>query len=114
MYRAIGVMSGTSMDAIDVALIETDGASRASPGAGGSYPYPAILRDQLLAIIADPVMAESAPLAAVEAAVTTAHGDAIASFMADNGIEAVEVDVIGLHGQTVLHRPERRMTRQLG
>lgn len=114
LYRAIGVMSGTSMDAIDVAMIETDGQSVVRPGAGGSYPYTPAVRQRLLEVIADPQQAESAPLADVEAQVTAAHGDAIARFLDDNGIARGEIDVIGLHGQTVFHRPERRFTRQLG
>ena len=44
LHRAIGVMSGTSMDAIDVAVIETDGESVVRPGAGGSYPYDPVVR----------------------------------------------------------------------
>jgi anhydro-N-acetylmuramic acid kinase len=114
LYRAIGVMSGTSMDAIDVAVVETDGDSIVRPGPGGSYPYDPVLRQRLLEVIADPQQAEAAPLADVEAAVTSAHGDAIERFMKDNAIERSEIDVIGLHGQTVFHRPERRFTRQLG
>jgi anhydro-N-acetylmuramic acid kinase len=114
MYRAIGVMSGTSMDAIDVAVIETDGKSVVLPDAGGSYPYHPRVQQRLLEVIADPQQAEFAPLADVEAAVTEAHGDAIACFMKDNAIGRPEIDVIGLHGQTVFHRPERRFTRQLG
>ena len=114
LYRAIGVMSGTSMDAIDVAVIETDGELVVRPGAGGSYPYDPAVRQRLLEVIADPQQAELAPLADVEAAVTGAHGDAIASFMNENAIARAEIDVIGLHGQTVFHRPERRFTRQLG
>jgi anhydro-N-acetylmuramic acid kinase len=114
LYRAIGVMSGTSMDAIDVAVIETDGQAVVRPGAGGSYPYDPAVRQRLLEVIADPRQAELAPLTDVEAAVTAAHGDAIARFLDDNGIGRAEIDVIGLHGQTVFHRPERRFTRQLG
>ena len=114
LYRAIGVMSGTSMDAIDVAVIETDGKSAVSTGAGGSYRYPPLVRQRLLEIIADPAVAERAPLADMEVAVTGAHGDAIARFLKDNGVDRAAIDVIGLHGQTVFHRPDRRFTRQLG
>lgn len=114
MYRAIGVISGTSMDAIDVAMIETDGKSIVSPGVGGSYPYRPELRQRLLDVIADPELAESASLTDVEAAVTAAHGDAIASCLGDNGVDRAEIDVVGFHGQTVFHRPERQFTRQLG
>jgi anhydro-N-acetylmuramic acid kinase len=113
-YRAIGVISGTSMDAIDVALVTTDGKDRATRGPGGSYPYPPALREQLLAVIADTNKAKSDPLANIEAAVTQSHGDAIAQFLKENGIEPQTIDVIGLHGQTVYHRPEQGITRQLG
>jgi anhydro-N-acetylmuramic acid kinase len=114
MRRALGVISGTSMDGIDVALIATDGCKHVIIGPGGTYPYPAALREELLALIADPVRAETAMLPDLEAAVTAAHGDAIAQFMRDNETAATTLDVIGLHGQTVYHRPERRFTRQLG
>src|SRR4051794_6518558 len=97
MYRAIGVMSGTSVDAIDVAVIDTDGRSVVATGGGGSYPYPPLLRQRILDVIADPAMAERAPLVDVEDAVTMAHGDAIARFLEDNGIGRAGIDVVGLH-----------------
>ena len=112
-YRAIGVISGTSMDAIDVALVTTDGKESVTRGPGGSYPYPPALRDELLAVIANTSRAKSDPLADVETAVTQSHGDAIAEFLKENGIEPETIDIIGLHGQTVYHRPEQGITRQL-
>jgi anhydro-N-acetylmuramic acid kinase len=114
LLQAVGVISGTSMDGIDVALIATDGKDAVSARAGATYPYPAKLRKELQAVIADPERAEKAPLGDVEAAVTKAHGDAIARFLTDNAVPANKVDVIGLHGQTICHRPERHFTRQLG
>ncbi len=102
------------MDAIDVALVTTDGRDRVTRGPGGSYPYPPALRDKLLAVIADTNKAKSNPLADIEPAVTQSHGDAIAQFLKDNGIKPQAVDIIGLHGQTVYHRPEQGITRQLG
>jgi anhydro-N-acetylmuramic acid kinase len=113
-FRALGAISGTSMDGIDVALVETDGDQIVSPGAGRTYPYRPQLREQLLAVIADALTAERAPLVEIEAAVTKAHGDAIAQFLSEIGVAVRSLDVIGLHGQTVYHRPERRFTRQLG
>ncbi len=112
--RAIGSISGTSMDGIDVALVETDGEDFLRPGAGATYPYPAPLRHALLALIADPARAEHDPLADLERDVTDSHADAIAQFMRAQGVTRREIALIGLHGQTVLHRPERRYTRQLG
>jgi anhydro-N-acetylmuramic acid kinase len=114
LLQAVGVISGTSMDGIDVALIATDGKDAVSARAGATYPYPTELRKELQAVIADPERAGKAPLEDVEAAVTKAHGDAITQFLADEAIPANKVDVIGLHGQTICHRPERHFTRQLG
>ncbi|CAN5693635.1 hypothetical protein BH10PSE6_BH10PSE6_40370 [soil metagenome] len=108
MDRAIGVMSGTSEDAIDVAVIDTIGKSVVSTGVGESKPYRPRPRRRL-DTIADPAAAERAPLAEVKAAVATAHGDAIASVLKDNGIGHAEIDVIGLPSQTILHRPDRRI-----
>jgi anhydro-N-acetylmuramic acid kinase len=111
---AVGSISGTSMDGIDVALVETDGEDLVRPGPGATYPYPAPLRRDLLDLIADPARAEHDPLAAIEAAVTDSHADAIAAFLAAQRLTRREVKLVGLHGQTILHRPERRFTRQLG
>jgi anhydro-N-acetylmuramic acid kinase len=49
-----------------------------------------------------------------EQAVTLAHAEAVASFTAQNRISAQDIDIVGFHGQTVLHRPERRLTVQIG
>lgn len=109
---ALGAISGTSMDAIDVALIRTDGESLVEPVAGIAYPYPAALKARLIAALENPEIAESDPLNELESAVTDAFGDAIDRFRAERKI--ARVDLIGLHGQTIWHRPERRFTRQLG
>lgn len=114
VQRAIGVISGTSMDGIDVAVIETDGENLVRTGAGHTYPYPPALRRELLAVAADAKRAEHEPLADLDAAVSESHAGAIAQLMQANGLTARDVALIGLHGQTILHRPERRFTRQLG
>jgi len=110
MTRAIGVISGTSMDGIDVALIDGDGETIAEFGPGATYPYPAEVAERLRAVVADPVLA-SGPLEELERDVTDAHVAAVEAFIADHAI--ARVALVGLHGQTVLHRPEQRYTRQL-
>ncbi len=114
LTRAIGVISGTSMDGIDVALVETDGDRAVRPGPGATYPYPDALRAQLLRLIAEAERAQTDPLSAIEDEVTQAHMGAVRSFMAAQGLDARDVGLVGLHGQTVFHRPEARFTRQLG
>jgi anhydro-N-acetylmuramic acid kinase len=127
--RAIGLMSGTSMDGIDVALIETVGtAVKVSSGPNGFLdplgptgyrPYSdeerALLRDALVDAEAMETR-EDRPgcLAEAENLVTRTHAEAVESFMAENGLTAADIDVVGFHGQTVVHRPDQRMSVQLG
>ena len=111
--KAIGVISGTSMDGIDVSVIDTDGAGRVTPGPGATYPYAPALRGDLLKVIAAPELAERDPLDALERDVTRAHCDAVSAFMRAHAIPRENVRYVGMHGQTVFHRPERRFTRQL-
>lgn len=114
LFRAIGAISGTSMDAIDVALVETDGEHHVRPLGGGAYPYPETLREALRSVIADAARAELDPLANLDAEVTAAFAGAIRLCLDDNGIHPAGIDLVGFHGQTIFHRPERRLTRQLG
>lgn len=114
LVKAIGVISGTSMDGIDVSIVETDGDAIVHPGPGRTFPYPEDLRKTLLQLIAEPARAQSEPLDALELAVTDAHIAAIRRFMQEMDIAAKDVSLIGFHGQTVYHRPEIRFTRQFG
>ncbi|WP_112661635.1 anhydro-N-acetylmuramic acid kinase [Microvirga flavescens] len=114
VVRAIGVISGTSMDGIDVSIVETDGDTIVRPGPGRTFPYPEDLRRVLQDLIAQPERAQSEPLEALERDVTDAHIAAIRRFMEEAGTALSDVQLIGFHGQTVYHRPEVRFTRQLG
>ncbi len=117
--RAIGLMSGTSMDGIDIALLETDGSDhvRRFPGSSVAYPesFRGRLRDALAAArtLSDRT-ARPGILADVEQELTDRHADAVRRFMGDRMLQPSAVDLIGFHGQTVLHRPEMRLTIQLG
>ncbi|TAK49316.1 MAG: anhydro-N-acetylmuramic acid kinase [Xanthobacteraceae bacterium] len=116
--RAIGLMSGTSLDGIDVALVETDGET-AAPGPAATYPYAEAERALLVrALDAARTLADRAArpglLAEAEAMLTARHEAAVRDFCAAHGYALDRIDVVGFHGQTVLHRPERRLTIQLG
>ena len=116
---AIGLMSGTSMDGVDVAAIETDGRIVSEFGPTLFRPYceaeQATIR---AALAAAPSVGHRADrpeaLARAERVVTEAHADAVATFLEANGLTAQDVAVIGFHGQTVFHAPARRITVQLG
>lgn len=110
--RALGLMSGTSVDGVDVALIETDGEGVSSFGPSLTVAYD----DEVRRLIKGVFGAEqaSAGTAAAESAVTEAHAVAVRLWADRHGIALASIDVVGFHGQTVSHRPERRFTWQIG
>ncbi len=112
-YRALGLISGTSMDGIDAAIIETDGTRVFGFHGALTHPYPGALRSALLTLARDEAAARQ-PQRDLEIAVTDANWTAIQALLASTGERLETIDVIGLHGQTVLHRPHQRFTRQLG
>ncbi len=118
--KALGLMSGTSMDGIDLALIETDGEGHiimdSSSRVSSAVPYEAAFARRIETALEDAKLIkdrEDRPgdLADLEEQITRRHADAVNSFVSEYG-EAI--DVIGFHGQTVLHRPEIGLTVQLG
>lgn len=119
LMRAIGLMSGTSMDGIDVALIDTDGEDIVHRGPSATYPYSDAFRDKLRAALADAATIvhrgdRPGRLRLVEQYLTDLHAEAVAQFREDHLIEDGSVEVIGFHGQTVLHKPLQGLTVQLG
>jgi anhydro-N-acetylmuramic acid kinase len=106
---ALGLMSGTSIDGVDAAIIETDGESVFRHGAAGEWPYSAELRDRIRR-----VLGEDGDRDGVARALTLAHVDAVQQLISGAGLDAGQIEVIGFHGQTILHRPEIRKTVQIG
>ncbi|MDP2356950.1 MAG: anhydro-N-acetylmuramic acid kinase [Beijerinckiaceae bacterium] len=119
LYRAIGLMSGTSMDGIDVALVDTDGRALASPGPASFYPYDDTERALLRAAIAEALPLEDrtarpGKVGEAERLITTRHAEAVDAFISEHRLDRSTIAVVGFHGQTVLHRPQKRLTIQIG
>ena len=101
--RALGAMSGTSMDGVDAAVLVTDGVTIDSFGDTAFRPYSTSEAAQLTAAMGK---WPSDDLADVAEMIETAHAHVLASFR--------DIDVIGFHGQTLAHDPANRRTHQCG
>jgi anhydro-N-acetylmuramic acid kinase len=119
VMTAIGLMSGTSLDGVDIALLETDGESVRSFGPSDYRAYTdderAVLRQALIAAVGIRQRDErQGIIAEAERVVTAVHAETVATFLAKHKIAGDSVDIVGFHGQTVLHRPAQRLTVQIG
>jgi anhydro-N-acetylmuramic acid kinase len=112
LLTAIGVISGTSMDGIDVALIESDGEAQLKTGPSATFPYPPRVAQRLRDVVADLSEAQR-PQLELERLVTDAHVAAVEAFFQRYSVARERVTLVGLHGQTILHRPRAGLTRQL-
>ncbi|MEO1397777.1 MAG: anhydro-N-acetylmuramic acid kinase [Pseudomonadota bacterium] len=119
---ALGLMSGTSMDGIDLALVRTDGEAAIEFGPVMSVDYPAAFRRSIEVGLKDALKIKTATdrmqrpgrLAQLEHDITLAHADAVVSFLKREALSPDDIDLLGFHGQTVLHRPKQGLTVQLG
>lgn len=109
MPRTIGLMSGTSLDGVDAAWLDTDGIEVVAFGPSVTVPYNSTLRRELRAILdlAPSMDAGDPRLRAVIDGLTDAHVDAVKAL-------GRQADLIGFHGQTILHQPQCRRTWQIG
>ncbi|EAP76113.1 anhydro-N-acetylmuramic acid kinase [Roseovarius nubinhibens] len=102
IIRALGAMSGTSLDGVDVAALDTDGERIAGFGPSGYRPYEPAEEAALRAALG---RWPGDDLAAAEEVVMRAHIEALSE---------IEADLVGFHGQTLAHEPQGRGTHQLG
>lgn len=106
---ALGLMSGSSRDGIDAAVIRSDGGTRVTAGPFASFPYDDDFRARLAAVIAG-----EAAVAEVERELTERHAQAVARLVADSGIPRTSIRIVGFHGHTIAHAPDERRTWQIG
>jgi anhydro-N-acetylmuramic acid kinase len=107
LRRTLGLMSGTSLDGIDIAFITTDGLDHVEAGPALTLPYDPDLRRRLRSVLGG-----RGDIAAAERALTEAHAVAVSRYLDRHPIDAV--DLVGFHGQTILHRPREGKTWQIG
>jgi len=113
IFTAIGLMSGTSMDGIDAALIKTDGQDVIEFGPSLTMPYDDAFKDSLRRVLGP--LGRAAPgIADVERYLTILHADAVFKLLAQAELDAADIDIVGFHGHTIHHDPKNAITVQLG
>ena len=106
---ALGLMSGTSLDGIDLALITTDGESVSWFGPTDTIPYSSNVREKVRATLGG-----VGDTATAELLLTKAHIVAARNFLNIHKLLPSDIDLIGFHGHTIMHTPSNRKTWQIG
>ncbi len=110
--KVLGFMTGTSLDGVDMAVLDSDGEAQLSFGPWAEKPMPkaarSVLEDTIKAALAWPRGAEEpAIFAEARRVIVDTHLEAMDLFLRDNGLKLADFDALGAHGQTVLHeRPK--------
>ncbi|MGF1604843.1 MAG: anhydro-N-acetylmuramic acid kinase [Rhodothalassiaceae bacterium] len=109
---ALGLMSGTSRDGMDAALLRSDGATAEPIGPFLSLPYETALRDRLGAAVQRAAEPDPPGFEDLAAELADCHAELVTRLLAEAG--PLHVDLVGFHGHTLHHAPDRGMTWQLG
>ncbi len=116
---AIGLMSGTSMDGIDAAILTSDGERIFHHGPVHERPYSQDERKIISAAMKeaaglDPASRWPECVTAAHRMITATHANAVRELLDAAALEPGDIELIGFHGQTLVHRPERGFTLQVG
>ena len=106
---SLGLMSGTSLDGIDAALIKTDGNEILEIGQWLTVPF----TDELRTRIRDAIYMRG-DILKLEHELTLAHVDAVKALLKQAALKPRDINIIGFHGQTLAHRPHEGITWQIG
>ena len=111
---ALGLMSGTSMDGVDAALLVTDGVDIFEYGKALNRPYDMEMRADLRSVCGHPCEIDNNRLKDVERKMTLFHAEVVSELLDSAGLRAENIDVIGFHGHTVFHNPAESLSVQIG
>jgi len=112
IFKSIGLMSGTSMDGIDLALIESDGEQHIRILGTDYLEYSNETRAKISKLISEKI--NIGEIKELENELTLLHAQLVNSFLVKNKLLPSDIDLIGFHGQTIYHNPQNSITWQIG
>jgi len=108
----IGLMSGTSCDGVDAALLLTDGETHLKSCGGMAHSYPIAFQKGLRQIMGRRQMTKE--IAAIERRLTDYHIQIVQDLLKKHSLHSSQIRLIGFHGQTIAHHPREGFTWQIG
>ena len=116
LYTSIGLMSGTSMDGIDISIIQSDGQFEFYNILDDYFEYDIYLQEDLIRLRdiilnQNDLLKNFKELASLERKITVFHAEKINQILSKY---KHQIDLIGFHGQTIFHDPQKKITKQLG
>ena len=116
LYTSIGLMSGTSMDGIDISIIQSDGQYEFYNILDDYFEYDVYLQEELIRLRdiilnQNDLLKNSKELGSLERKITVFHAEKINQILSKY---KYQIDLIGFHGQTIFHDPQKKITKQLG
>ena len=103
---SLGLMSGTSMDGIDLAAIQTNGEENITLGPTLFVPYASEFQEKLQSILG--ATEKTDVIETIEQELTVLHAGAIETFLEESNISKTAIDVVGFHGHTILHQSPKK------
>lgn len=112
IFKAIGLMSGTSLDGIDLALIETDGMDYIKVQKTDYYVFENNIQNQIKKIFFEKILVNE--ICELENIITNYHVELVNNFLKKNNLKSSDIDLIGFHGLTIYHNPNLNISWQIG